>query len=227
MRAVILAGGRGTRLAGYPKSLIPFGTWRLIDLQLAALMAAGIERPIVVGGPGGEEIEGRVHDGCFIMRGPMLEEMGSRGTLITGLRAAGRGHDVLIVHGDVLFHPGVIREILASESPCACLVREGTERGKPRAQVVDGWVVELGADGDCTYMGILRLSAEAAEDALAQCYVIDSPDYMVAVSLILREYPCEPVDVGRYPIVDIDTQQDSLIAHRDIFPMVKEGIGLL
>lgn len=227
LRAIILAGGRGTRLAGYPKSLIPFGTWRLIDIQLAALSAAGLERPIVVGGPGGEEIEGRVPDGHFIMTGPTLTAMGSRGTLIAGLRAAGRGTDVLIVHGDVMFHPGVINGILESESPCSCLVRSGVEHGKPQARVVDGWVVELGAEGDCTYMGILRMSAEAAEDALAQCNVIDVADYMVAVSLIMREYPCEPVEVERYPIIDIDTQQDSLVAHRDIFPMVKGGIGLL
>jgi choline kinase len=93
--------------------------------------------------------------------------------------------------------------------------------------VVDGWVVELGDEGDCTYMGILRLSAEAAEDALAQCHVTESADYMAAVSLILREYPCEPVEVERHPIVDIDTQQDSLLAHRDIFPKVKAGIGIL
>ena len=227
MRTIILAGGRGTRLAGYPKSLLPFGVWKLIDIQLAALRAAGLEKPIVVGGPGGEEIEGRAHSGCFLMTGPTLTAMGSRGALIAGLRAAGRDHDVLIVHGDVLFHPGVLDGVLASESPCACLVRGGIERGKPQARVVDGWVVELGHEGDCTYMGILRLSAEAAEDALAQCHVTESADYMAAVSLILREYPCEPVGVERHPIVDIDTQQDSLLAHRDIFPKVKAGIGIL
>lgn len=202
----------------------------LIDLQIAALQAAGIENPIVVIGTGGAEIAGRVgRHGTILALGPDLEAMGTRGTLIRGLRAAGSS-DILILHGDILFHPGVLTDVLTSEEQCACLVRDGVEDGKPRAKTCDGRVVEVGerVSGDCTYMGIIRLSAAAAEDLWQWCHVKSrTDDYMVPLSETLRVHPCAPVPVGRYPAIDIDTQLDSIKAHRDVYPQVLEGLKLL
>lgn len=54
MRAVILAGGRGTRLAPYttllPKPLMPVGDMAIIELLIRRLSAAGIERVTIAVG---------------------------------------------------------------------------------------------------------------------------------------------------------------------------------
>ena len=54
MKAIILAAGRGSRLKGLtddrPKCLVELGGVRLLDWQLAALKAAGIEDVVVVTG---------------------------------------------------------------------------------------------------------------------------------------------------------------------------------
>ncbi len=54
MKAIILAAGQGTRLLPFtrehPKCLVPVGGKAILDHQLEALAAAGVEDVLVVGG---------------------------------------------------------------------------------------------------------------------------------------------------------------------------------
>lgn len=50
--AVILAGGRSSRLGGTPKAELEVGGVRLVDLAVAAAVAAGAGRTVVAGPPG-------------------------------------------------------------------------------------------------------------------------------------------------------------------------------
>jgi NDP-mannose synthase len=107
-RAVILAGGEGTRLRPYttvlPKPLMPIGDRPVLDIVVRQLKAHGFERITVATGYLAELIEAFFRDGdaygiaidYFREREP-LGTVGSL-ALIEGLR----DEDVLVMNGDVL-----------------------------------------------------------------------------------------------------------------------------
>ena len=107
-RAVILAGGEGTRLRPYttvlPKPLMPIGDRPVLDIVVRQLKASGFERITIATGYLAELIEAFFRDGSgygipidyFREREP-LGTVGAL-ALIEGLSGA----DVLVMNGDVL-----------------------------------------------------------------------------------------------------------------------------
>jgi NDP-sugar pyrophosphorylase family protein len=107
MRAVILAGGYGTRLRPYtestPKALTPIGGEPLLGIVLAQLARAGVARVTVAAGQKADQIAGFCGDGrrwglavdCSIESRPL----GTLGplTLIRDLP-----DDLLVMNGDLL-----------------------------------------------------------------------------------------------------------------------------
>jgi NDP-sugar pyrophosphorylase family protein len=107
-RAVILAGGEGTRLRPYttvlPKPLMPIGDRPVLDIVVRQLKAHGFERITVATGYLAELIEAFFRDGSSygipIDYYRETEPLGTVGALalIEGLT----GEDVLVMNGDVL-----------------------------------------------------------------------------------------------------------------------------
>ncbi|HUZ14196.1 MAG TPA: nucleotidyltransferase family protein [Caulobacteraceae bacterium] len=107
MDAVVLAGGRGTRLApltvSVPKPLLPLGERPIIDVLLTRLAAAGVARAVVCLGYLAPLMQAFLGDGSRwgleLETQVEAEPLGTAG----GLRAvAGLGEDFLVVNGDTL-----------------------------------------------------------------------------------------------------------------------------
>jgi histidinol-phosphate phosphatase family protein len=106
-QAVVLCGGAGTRmipvLGETPKVLAQAGGRSLLDHTLSDLAAAGVQRALLLAGPGGEEILGRAR--ASVPAGLELEaivEPTPRGT--AGAIAGARAHlaeRFFLVYGDV------------------------------------------------------------------------------------------------------------------------------
>ncbi len=107
-RAVILAGGLGTRLRPYttviPKPLMPVGDRPILEIVLAQLRARGFERITIATGHLAELIEAFFGDGS--RHGLKIdyfredEPLGTVGALVADRRP--RDDHILVMNGDVL-----------------------------------------------------------------------------------------------------------------------------
>lgn len=120
--AVILSAGQGSRLLPLtidrPKCLIKVGGKAIIDHQLDALAAAGVRRRIVVGGYRADRLAAHLaaRGGDAELRiNPFWAVSSSIGS-VWAARDALAG-DFVIVNGDTVYTPELIRAGLADDAP--------------------------------------------------------------------------------------------------------------
>jgi NDP-sugar pyrophosphorylase family protein len=106
-RAVILAGGQGTRLRPYtavlPKPLLPIGDRPILDIVMRQLYAAGFERLTVATGYLGELIEAVLtHRNRELLDIDYLREREPLGTVGALALIEGLDEPFLVMNGDVL-----------------------------------------------------------------------------------------------------------------------------
>ena len=107
-QAVILAGGRGTRLAerlnGRPKPLIDVNGLPLLERQLSALSAHGVEEVLVLVNHAAEQIERFVADRDFGCRVRLIDDGEPRGTAGAVLACMDAlAESFFVIYGDTLF----------------------------------------------------------------------------------------------------------------------------
>jgi len=119
MQGLILAAGRGSRMSALtqagPKCLVTVGGGTLLERQVAALRAAGVERIGVVGGWRVGALHGRgvevLHNRDWAMT-----------TMVASLCRAGDwlcADATLVSYGDIAFSPATARRLAASPAPLA------------------------------------------------------------------------------------------------------------
>jgi NDP-sugar pyrophosphorylase family protein len=106
-RAVILAGGLGTRLRPYttvlPKPLMPIGDRPILDVVIRQLARAGFERVTIATGYLGELIEAFFRDGSgYGVSVDYFREREPLGTVGSLALIEGLDDDFLVMNGDVL-----------------------------------------------------------------------------------------------------------------------------
>jgi choline kinase len=179
MKAVILAAGRGARLAPLthelPKPMVDVAGRPLLLRTIDRLAAAGIvgSAVIVVTGYRQEAIRGRLDreglGACQTVFNPRWEEWNNHHSLLVARGAIG-GDDVLQIDGDVLFDDQVIPRMLAAPGP-GCLsidVRDGLDPetmkveadAQGRIQRISKQLEAERAVGE--YIGLTRLDAPLA-----------------------------------------------------------------
>lgn len=107
MKAVILAGGRGSRLEPYthvfPKPLMPLGNRPILEIVLAQLAAAGFEEAILtIGHQASKLVRMVTAAGHFDLSIRYSEEPRPLGTAGPLKRVKGLGRDFLVMNGDLL-----------------------------------------------------------------------------------------------------------------------------
>jgi choline kinase len=123
MRAIVLSAGQGKRLlpltAEVPKCLLPVdGDRTLLELQLATLARCGVGRVSVVSGFGVDRVErflaGTPFPGLTVdlVFNPFFAVSDNLATCWVAREAM--GEDFVLLNGDTLFEPGVLRRLLAS-----------------------------------------------------------------------------------------------------------------
>lgn len=147
MQAVILAGGKGTRLRPYttvlPKPLMPIGDMPVVEVIIRQLRAAGFDRLVLAVGylphlfrafiGGGERFGGPIE---FVLEESPLGTAGALG-LISGLDS-----DFLLINGDTLTNLDY-RAFMKFHRDRGAIATIAT---KSRENRVDYGVLEIGSD---------------------------------------------------------------------------------
>jgi len=214
MKAVILAGGKGTRLRPYtvsfPKPLVPIGDYPILEVIVRQLARQGFTGITISTGHLAELIEAYFGDGS--RWGVTIDYVREEHPLNTAgaLELVGeQDDDFLVMNGDVL-----------TTLDYATLVAEHRRRGveasvatKRREQMVDFGVVEIAEDGlldrwnekprfsyDVS-MGVYVLS-EAARKLVREGESLGMPDLLLRVKdsgggVYCHRCECEWLDIGR------------------------------
>ena len=129
MRGIILAAGRGGRLAGItgsrPKCLARLGAQTLIERQIAALRASGIRDITVVTGYGSAEVRRVCGSGIEFVHNARHASTNSLCSLFIARTALSEGFVVL--NCDVLFHQQLLEDLLTARYDDALLLAARTD----------------------------------------------------------------------------------------------------
>jgi len=217
MQAVVLAGGKGHRLAPYttilPKPLMPVGEMPILEVVITQLRKQGFKEIIVAVGYLSHLIESYFGDGTRfgikISYSKEEEALGTAGPL--GLIVDQLEEHFLVLNGDLLTSFR-FDEFLATHINKNVAATIATY---PRTQHVDFGVIESD-DNDClkeyiekpsyqfsVSMGINALSREIVEKHVVNRGYVDIPDLMLTIknsgqSVYCYSQPdCIWLDVGR------------------------------
>jgi choline kinase len=178
VKAIVLAAGQGLRLKPLtddrPKCLVPFRGRPILDRMLEALRAAGVTDVAVVTGYRADTLRGRgltLRHNAEYASTNMVYSLFCAEDLLDG-------DDVLVVYGDVLIRPALLRSFCEHEAPLAVAVntrwRElwSLRMQDPLADAEtlrlgdDGRIIELGkkarsySEVEGQYMGLIRIASE-------------------------------------------------------------------
>jgi NDP-sugar pyrophosphorylase family protein len=234
-RAVILAGGEGTRLRPYttvlPKPLMPIGDRPVLDIVMRQLKAHGFERVTIATGYLAELIEAFFRDGSeygiSIDYYREHEPLGTVGALalIEGLGEA----DVLVMNGDVLtdIDYGALLERHRASDAAATIAT------KVRHIQVSLGVLRFDDEGDAT-----RLTGYDEKPAIdftasmgVYCFApralshikpgerLDFPDLvlrLIAANDVVRAWPSDDywLDIGRHDDYEQAQEEFEAVRHR-------------
>jgi len=237
MKAVILAAGLGRRLhvltRHRPKCLIEIGGTPLLYRYFDSLLPLGVTRICLVVGYKQESIRQAVASYPSAMDVTFLVNPDFQRGSIGSLWAAREAMDdnVVIMDADVLFHPAVLRRLVASSHPNALLMDETVAQQTEECMVVmrGGRVVALSKHLPDEYdlvgegVGFLRVERAAVPRLLRSVETrvnqgLLDMEYEDALEDFFREVPVGVEKIGGLPWIEIDFPEDLERAEQDILP---------
>lgn len=246
MRAIILAAGRGSRLAehnphGDPKCLMEFGGRSLLARHLDILYRAGIRQADLVIGYEADRIIDHVAtlssrpDVAFHFN-PRYEQ-GSVLSLLAARESLDAGGPVIVMDADVLYHPGILQALLDTKiENCYLLDRDFVDGDEPvKIAVQNGVMVEFRKQlaQDLSYdtigesVGFFRFGPQYAAVIATECDRFeqeglgDAPHEEALRNVLLREpasFGFE--DVTGLPWIEIDFPEDVIRAGQAVLPAI-------
>lgn len=238
MRGLILAAGRGSRLRPLtddrPKCLVRLAGRALLDWQLDALRAGGVERVAIVAGWRRERVRRR-----GVVR--FVNRAWRRTAMVASLLAARRwlvDEPCIVAYGDVVHHPTVIRRLAAARDDVAiaydtafhALWRARFARPEDdaeslrvragRVRAIGGRVADLAAcDGQ--FMGLVRITPRGFA-AVSRLLARRSPARIARLETthLLAALVADGVAVGAVPVrgrwCEVDGPDDLALYERRI-----------
>jgi choline kinase len=225
MIGVILAAGRGMRLReayASPKCLVEIGGLSLLERQLRALGEFGARARVVVGFEAAmvqDHVCGLSLDlPVELVENPDFEE-GSVISAMLGLHGA--GESVVLMDGDVLFHPDVFRHLMNSACENALAIDTSVDFTDEEymAGVVGDQVVQLrrgpANKGEIQgeWVGIAKIGQDSARRMSSLLQGVISAGgrmrgYEDVLASLIDEVPVSSVDVAGLPWIEIDFPED-------------------
>jgi len=240
MRGIILAAGKGSRLNGTagdkPKCLVEAGGITLLERQIRVLKRAGLTDIVVVVGCQADRVRAAGGPSVTYGENSRFSETNSLYSLWTARALLYEGFVVL--NCDVLFHPALLDDLLATHHDAALLMsyREpGQEYGdeEMKVKVSGGFVVDMSktmdpAEADGENLGIVKFGPETAPD------IIGILDGVVAggglrdwAPRAFREFaqsrPLRAIATRGYPWIEIDFPEDYARAVSHVLPAIEEA----
>jgi len=214
MKAVILAGGKGTRLRPYtvsfPKPLVPIGDYPILEIIIRQLARQGFSEITISTGHLAQLIEAYFGDGSrwnvaidYVREDKPLNTAGALGLLGSGFG------DCLVMNGDVLTtldYRGFLEEHLRRGAMASVATAE-------REAMIDFGVVDIAPDGSLAgwrekprfaydvSMGVYAIS-DAARQLIAKDEALGMPDLLLRVKdggglVYCHRAECDWLDIGR------------------------------
>ncbi len=225
MQAVILAGGKGTRLKPYttvlPKPLLPVGDYPILEIILRQLRMAGVRRVILAVGYMSQLFQAFFQDGSRygldISYSFEDKPLGTAGPI--GMAMDRLDDDFLIMNGDLLTTLNY-RNIYNFHRERSAAGTIGLYR---RDVKIDFGVIESGPDGELlkyiekpayhfdVSMGVNVLNRKAVEPHITPGVYLDLPDLMLRLvssggRVLCYQEPCYWLDIGRVDDYQIATE---------------------
>lgn len=237
-RAVILAAGRGSRLAGAgggrPKCLLRVGGTTLLERQLATLRACGVEAITVVVGYEASRVARVCGTAARTIENARYAETNSLYSLWLARDSLDGGFVVL--NGDVLFHPQLLDDLLSSRVEDALVVEFRDARLEPfgdeemKVKVRGGRVEDIaktlsGSEADAENVGLAKFGPAGAR------LLVEEMDAVVAAGRLsewaprafqafARRRPLHVIGTRGFPWIEIDFPEDYERAARDVLPLI-------
>lgn len=239
MKAIILAAGKGTRLNGVdlkPKCLFEVGGRTLLDRQLAAVAACGINDVSLVLGFEAERIRRRCPPNVSFVINSRFEETSSLFSLWLAREHLADGFVVL--NCDVLFHPQLLTRLLSAPFADALLVdlvdKQNNQLGdeEMKVKIEDGRVVDIRkdlapAEADGENVGVVKFSADGAKRLIEEMNSLISRgggerDWAPrAFRDYALRYPLHAISTEDFPWIEIDFPADYQRAQEEILPRIE------
>jgi NDP-sugar pyrophosphorylase family protein len=225
MQALILAGGKGTRLRPYttvlPKPLMPIGDMPILEIILRQLRAAGINSVILAVGYMGQLFQAFFADGerygMKIHYSFEDKPLGTAGPI--ALTLGSLNENFLVMNGDLLTTLDYAALLAGHERSGAA----ATIAVHQRQVNIDFGVIQYGSDGRLAgyrekpsfqydvSMGINVLNRSAVSELLVPGQHLDIPALMVKLTETGRyvncvRQECEWLDIGRIDDYQIATE---------------------
>jgi choline kinase len=245
MKGVILAAGKGSRLNGTagdkPKCLVEVGGVTLIQRQIHALRGAGIEDVVVVVGCAADRVRAACGPDVTYVENSRFAETNSLYSLWTARALLCDGFVVL--NCDVLFHPALLDDLLATHHDAALLIAY-REAGQPsygdeemKVRVRAGRVLDMSkamdpAEADGENLGIVKFGPASAPRLVSILDRIVAEGGLrewapTAFAAFAQERPLHALGTGAYPWIEIDFPEDYQRAVRDVLPAIESAAAPL
>jgi len=238
MRAIILAAGRGTRLADVtgdnPKCLMPLGGRPLIERQIDAVRSCGVHGITAVAGYQAARVKEACSGRADVVDNTRFAETNSlyslwlaRGELADGF---------VVMNGDVLFHPQLLRDLLSSRYEDALLVGfRGPGDGafgdeEMKVKVRGGLVADIAktlpaADADGENVGIAKFGRAGAQVLVEQLEALVAGGGLFdwaprAFREFARRRALHAIGTRGFPWIEIDFPGDYHRAAGHVLPLI-------
>lgn len=237
MRAFIFNSGRGSRLgaltAERPKALVPLaGGETLLARQLRLMGAAGVRDVVISTGYRAAQIVAA--SAPFTAQGMNVRFVHNPDyqttNAIVSLDLAApllRGEELLMLHGDLVFDEGWIRDVLAAEATDLAAVDATPPLNEKdfKARIENGTIAAIGVDlfgDDCVnFMPFYKLSAQALDLWLDAVHAAvgrgETQIYAeTAAAPVLCKMQLAPFSYAGRLLAEIDTPEDLAAVRNDL-----------
>lgn len=245
MNAIILAAGRGSRLRGAagdkPKCLARVGEITLIERQIRALRACGIDEIVVVVGFGGDSVRRECGRDINYIENPVYFRTSSLYSLWLARHRFGDGFVVL--NSDVLFHPQLLTDLITARHSDALLISYanaatpalGAEEMKIRVRA--GRVEDISkalepSEADGENVGIVKFGGAGAALVSKQIgQLISKGAYRAWAPRAFREFArvrdLHVIGTRGLPWIEIDFPEDYHRAINEVLPEIEQDVPVL
>lgn len=219
MKAVIVAAGKSTRMypltLKIPKSLLKIGRLTIIEHSINNLNQNGIRDIAVVVGYLKEQIIKKLRGKVTFIYNPFYEITNDMASLWFAKDFV-KNHNFLYLHGDLVYHPDLIKKCLEKKGEFVLLVdKKRSNREDMKVKVVDNLIVQSSknipldeAYGE--WIGIAKFSKKKGKllfdkinEILAECK-FDVYDTYAFTALAKKGYKINICHTNGFPWVEID-----------------------